>query len=256
MKEHFHNLAKSFWSNFAKIPPYEHFDLHKQLEIHKKLFNIFQAGRYYLFVFNHIDVRFDYFSESIEDVLGYKNDEFNVDVFLDSIHPDDQPYFLKFEELSIEFLNTLSYDQIKNYKFQADYRLRDKSGKYHHILQQLILIQYDENKNYFRSFASHTDITHLKKDAQPTFSIFGYNGEPSYLNIEDIISFTKPKDLFTKKEVEIIKCIVEGKTSTQIADELCNSIHTINTHRKKIMKKANCKTPAELAVKAYNESWV
>lgn len=256
MKEEFQSRAVKFWNTINKDVPEEKFDLYKQLEFHKKLFNIFQVGKYYLFVFNHIDIKFDYFSEDIKQVLDYEPHEFDLNVFLESIHPDDQAYFLKFEEIAIAFLNTLSCDQIKNYKFQYDIRIKDKNGKYKQILQQLILIQYDENHNYYRSFGSHTDITHLKKEGLPTFSIFGFNGEPSYLNLQDIHSFNKPKEVFTKREKQILKAIVEGKKSVKIADELCISLHTVNAHRRNIMAKTNCKTATELAIKAFNEFWV
>ena len=66
----------------------------------------------------------------------------------------------------------------------------------------------------------------------------------------------KPQELFTKREREIIKSIVEGKASSQIAEELSISVHTVSTHRKNILAKANCKTPIELAAKAYKESWI
>ncbi|WP_454882003.1 response regulator transcription factor [Sphingobacterium detergens] len=49
--------------------------------------------------------------------------------------------------------------------------------------------------------------------------------------------------MFTKREREILECIVEGKMSKTIADELCISLHTINTHRKNILAKAGLRHP-------------
>ena len=39
------------------------------------------------------------------------------------------------------------------------------------------------------------------------------------------------------REVEIIKHIALGLSNKQIAEKLCLSLHTINTHRKNIMNK-------------------
>ncbi|QCK16666.1 response regulator [Mangrovivirga cuniculi] len=41
----------------------------------------------------------------------------------------------------------------------------------------------------------------------------------------------------TKREKEILKLVVEGKTSPEIADELFISVRTVDTHRSNIMKK-------------------
>jgi len=48
------------------------------------------------------------------------------------------------------------------------------------------------------------------------------------------------------REKEIIKMIVEGKSSHEIADALYRSIHTINTHRKNIIHKLGVNSLAEL----------
>ncbi|ULT27239.1 LuxR C-terminal-related transcriptional regulator [Sphingobacterium sp. E70] len=44
--------------------------------------------------------------------------------------------------------------------------------------------------------------------------------------------------------------------SKKIADELCVSLHTINTHRKNILAKAGVKTPVDLIAKAIKEGWL
>lgn len=54
----------------------------------------------------------------------------------------------------------------------------------------------------------------------------------------------------TPREVEIIQLIAEGKSTMQIADQLFLSHHTINSHRKNILRKLKIKSPAELIVKA------
>lgn len=50
----------------------------------------------------------------------------------------------------------------------------------------------------------------------------------------------------TKRELEIIKLLVDGKSSTEIAEELFISKHTVNTHRKNIVYKLEVKSFAEL----------
>ena len=46
------------------------------------------------------------------------------------------------------------------------------------------------------------------------------------------------------------RLITKGHKTVQIADELNVSVHTINSHRKNILKKLNLKSPTELIVYA------
>lgn len=50
----------------------------------------------------------------------------------------------------------------------------------------------------------------------------------------------------TKREKTIITMMANGKSSKSIAEDLFVSIHTINTHRKNIIRKTGCKTFASL----------
>lgn len=50
------------------------------------------------------------------------------------------------------------------------------------------------------------------------------------------------------QDIEIIKKICEGKNNEQVADEMFLSNHTINTYRKRILKKLKCSNTADLVV--------
>ncbi|MCE5313390.1 MAG: response regulator transcription factor [Armatimonadota bacterium] len=50
----------------------------------------------------------------------------------------------------------------------------------------------------------------------------------------------------TKREQEVISLIIQGLSSKQIADQLCLSINTIETHRKRIFKKLNVRSSTQL----------
>jgi DNA-binding NarL/FixJ family response regulator len=56
------------------------------------------------------------------------------------------------------------------------------------------------------------------------------------------------------REIEIIQLIAKGLTNKQIADKLCLSAHTINTHRKNIMKKLGIKNTAGIVIYAFEEN--
>ena len=60
----------------------------------------------------------------------------------------------------------------------------------------------------------------------------------------------------TPREVEVIKMIVTGKAAKEMAGELFLSLHTVDTHRKNILKKLQLKNIADLVRFAYDNHLV
>lgn len=60
---------------------------------------------------------------------------------------------------------------------------------------------------------------------------------------------TEPVNL-TLRETEVLKLIAEGNSTNEIAESLFLSYHTINSHRKNIIKKLKIKSPTEFVIYA------
>lgn len=56
--------------------------------------------------------------------------------------------------------------------------------------------------------------------------------------------------ILTARETEILKLIAHGQSTQTIADDLHLSPHTVQTHRKSIIKKLNIKSPTEFVIYA------
>lgn len=225
-------------------------------EIHKKLLNIFQVGDYYYMVFNLPETKFDIISDEMVQVLGYEKNEITVPSFISNIHPDDQPWFLNFENKVVEFFSTLRSDQVTNYKIRYDYRIRKKNGDYIRILQQTVTLQFEGENQVVRTLVVHTDISHLKRDGLPVLSFIGLNGEPSYINVDVKELFTTAKEIITKRERQILTLLVKGDDSKTIASKLDISKQTVDTHRKNLLKKTGCENTASLIAMAIKNGWV
>jgi DNA-binding CsgD family transcriptional regulator len=53
-------------------------------------------------------------------------------------------------------------------------------------------------------------------------------------------------NVFSKREFEIVSLLAEGRNSHQIADKLFLSVHTVNTHRRNLLKKSGKTSTNEL----------
>jgi DNA-binding NarL/FixJ family response regulator len=88
-------------------------------------------------------------------------------------------------------------------------------------------------------------------------SFIGDDGLPSYYSLATESGY-EPIDrnyhkLFTSRERDILRKIAKGYNFTEIAAQLNISPHTINTHKKNILKKTDCKNTTELIARCIRE---
>ena len=60
----------------------------------------------------------------------------------------------------------------------------------------------------------------------------------------------------SEREIEIVKLVAAGYSSVEIAQTLIISLHTVNSHRKNILKKLGLKSPTELIIYAAEQGWL
>jgi len=250
MKKTWFQIAKNHVGNIE--PSFE-------LEIHKKLLNIFQVGDYYYYIFNTATAEMEFVSDKILPILKLnKTDDFNVKYIFENIHPEDKNRFIRTEQKVTDFFNNLQPEQITRYKVSYDYRLRKTDGTYIWVLMQTVTIQSTEDGAVIRVLGIQTDITHLKTDNKSSgLSFIGLDGEPSFHNVPiDSLALPSDKELFSKREKQVLQLVLEGKSTSQIAEILFISVHTVNSHRKNIFSKSNCSSLVELGSKSILEGWI
>lgn len=77
-----------------------------------------------------------------------------------------------------------------------------------------------------------------------------YNSEIKELLVTNITSGEENKAL-SPREQEVLKLVASGDTTKMIADKLCVSTRTIETHRVNMMKKLKAQNTAELIKRAF-----
>lgn len=246
--------AKKIWQKITKTTSDS--NLSFELELHKKLLDIFQVGNYYYYIFNCVTAKIEFVNDGVSAVLGYNPEQFQTDFLIENIHPEDISYFLSFEEKVTAFFAKLPPEKVLKYKVRYDYRIKKANGDYCRILQQVVTIQSTDDGGVIRTMGVHTDITDLKKENGSTLSFIGLEGEPSFVDNENTIDIIIEKEILTNREKEILKHISSGKNSAEIAKLLSLSKHTIDTHRKNMLHKTGTKSALDLIMKATSKGWI
>lgn len=120
-----------------------------------------------------------------------------------------------------------------------------KNGNYELLNHQAIVLTVDDSGRFGKSLNIHTKIEHVTSKNNYTFSLLSLTKKPSFINIDVAPKFNDYVE-FTKREIEIIKCISEGNTNKEIAKILTISEGTVKKHRNNITKKSNSKNSIEL----------
>lgn len=250
-------LRKS-WTRIARehsgnIPP------QFELEVHKKLLNTFHVGPFYYYILNIPSLQMEYINENVVNILGINTpDELSPESIFQRLHPLDVDRFVAHEARLTEFFRKLPPEKVTKYKVSYDYRIRRADGSYIWILMQTVTIQTNDEGAVIRVLGVHTDITHLKTDDTPSgLSLIGLDGEPSFLNMDVPATIhISGNSMLTRREREILRMMLDGKTSGEIAQQLFISLHTVSTHRKNILAKSGCRNIPELLVLAVTNRWV
>jgi DNA-binding NarL/FixJ family response regulator len=65
-----------------------------------------------------------------------------------------------------------------------------------------------------------------------------------------------PPTPFSRRELEVLRLVVQDCCNQEIADQLCLSVRTVESHRRALLQKAGAKTLVGLAVRAVQQGWV
>ncbi|PQA53207.1 helix-turn-helix transcriptional regulator [Siphonobacter curvatus] len=248
--------AKEIWQKAAYYQEASPLDLALELQIHRKLLNVFQVGPYYYYFFNVSTGEIEHTSDAVQKVLGCPPEAFSVPYAFSHMHPEDLPYFIQFERKVTEFFRQLTPSQALQYKVSYDFRIRRTNGVYIRILHQVVTLEVGAPGSVLRTLGIHTDISAFKQAGTPTLSLIGMEGQPSYLNVATDSVGLPSKPVLTLREKQVLSAIMLGKASKQIADLFSITKETVDRHRKNMLEKTQTHSTAELVAKALQEGWV
>lgn len=165
------------------------------------------------------------------------------------IHPEDLMIYNNLKKKAFEYLSTLPFDQLLDYKHITELRVRRRDNKYIRVVCQYKILEMASTESPKILLGVVDVCPDQDLDAPMKFRLLNYRtGEMIPIRIpenQDVI--------LTCREMEVLNMVNEGMFSKEISDKLSISIHTVNRHRQNILEKMNVDNVVE-AIK-YARAW-
>lgn len=185
----------------------------------------------YYFIFDcNLNV-ISFMNAAFSTITGYDASSFTVEDLIEIIHPDDRDYFFACEEKDLVFKNKLRFNEHFNYLYTYTYKIKTREGDYITIKQTCQALEVSNTGDLTKTLVIHQRIEDYDEKLKNDHRIYDKTRN-IYLDSENCYKLTK-------RELEILKLVQDGLNSTEIADKLCTSKYTIDTHRKNILNKTN-----------------
>lgn len=205
--------------------------------------NTFLQHKQALYIINYKKNKITY-QRNIEELLGYKKNEFTVKLVLeDFLHPKQKTIASIVISSIISFATDGMYDKEKS-RFVMIYKVRHKNGEYRTILRQTNALEIDSKNRMISNYSIITDVTDILVTDKVEWRLEG--GKPGFEDIVNKKIRSNTKEMFSQTELKLLEELKKGRKSKDIACKWNKSLYTINTHRRNMLKKANCGNTPEL----------
>ncbi len=189
-----------------------------------------------------------YTSNNFSNLFGYDLAEVaeKGNSYFDSkIHADDFLPMMSNGISMFKFYYALPAEERSDYKLVNEYRILNAESKYIRVVEQHQALELDKQGNVWLSL-SIMDISPDQGNAGST----GIKSQIINFKTGEIVSLDKNRDKktgqsLTVRELSILNLINEGFFSKEISGKLSISIHTVNTHRQRILEKLNAANTVE-----------
>lgn len=202
-----------------------------------------------------------FLSKNFTKIFGYPSHTFadeGIDFILSRVHPEDLSAFLQFIETSHTPPCTW-FESHDAAGFEISFRFKHYQGHWIWICEKIIVLSVTAEGFLDHAFLTFTDITDLanrkEKEKMETLTHKKSKLAEAWVKYK---SLQKEKNslsscnghVLTEREKQVLELVSKGYSSKQIAHHLFISRHTVESHRKHLLRKLNVSNAAELVVKA------
>ena len=197
----------------------------------------------FIFIGDLLQGKIIYTSKRSIHIIGVNPEELTPYHNLEAVHPKEVYRNTNGWAKLLNMANDLLIAKNGFSILSVNMKMRNPTGLYAEILFQSYLFYHEIPHKSVYLLQVLTNIDSFRKRK------YGYHyyvgNDLSYFRYPDVEMMHNGND-FTKREFEIIKHIASGTSSEHIAEKLFLSHHTVNTHRRNILKKTGKATVSDL----------
>ncbi|PQJ73879.1 LuxR C-terminal-related transcriptional regulator [Polaribacter gangjinensis] len=234
----------------------EIFSSYPNIEIKEHIKKLIELDFYYPYnatffcITNTVNQNFEYVSKNFTACTGLSRDEMihgGMNFFWSLFHPEDITLWLEcLKDLMTFTMNNLNDEQRKRMSYTWNYRIKNGNGKYTSIIQNTTPLQFDHNNKPVIGLAHYTVLNEdVKMDICACAKYLNEKNEYETLYYKNISS-QNLLGVISNRERDIIRLLLLQKTSIEISESLHISKHTVDTHRRNILKKLQMSSTFEL----------
>lgn len=199
--------------------------------------------------FDYRNLNLAFFTGNVEQLSGYPESMFRnkgMETSFTMIHPDDRPELFRFQKIVFDAFHSLSIQERHTFEFSYTTRW------VHRITQDVIWMTSKVRPYVIDEAGNFIMDLHIIVQLITPPKAKNYDWNYSYTKEDGskiFVSKNSPVDKavkLTSKEREIVDLILEGKESKEISEILNNSVNTVATHRKNILRKLGARNVGEM----------
>jgi DNA-binding CsgD family transcriptional regulator len=210
---------------------------------------------------NTQNLTFEYISKNFNACLGLDSNEMKtlgMRYFWSRIHPDDIEGWLTALNQLMEFtLSEIPEFKRERANYTWNFRFKNANDVYVNIVQNTTPLAFDSEGKPIIGLA-HYAVLHPEIKMEMTASVKLLNDQNEY----DTVYFNEYSQKLLSggislRERDVIRLLVLDYSSKEISQKLNISSHTVDTHRRNILKKLNISSTGELVgMLKMNSNWI
>ena len=253
----FKEFLKSFHNRAGTL---ESAVLNDYIDRYSTINTLFSAGPTAPYLFDMTTLNYPFISDSIKNILGVPAREFRsegVKCIFDHMHPDDLSVM---HNEVIPRLKRIRESKgkkaVKRLRFTFNYRFNHPARGYINCLEQGITLEADEKGNPLLHFGVITDISEFKRDHTMISTVSLLNQANEYETVHFHTNKPTTLNIFTAREMDVLRLLAKGFTSKEIGDKLYISNTTVDKHRRNILRKSSLKNTRQLVYFSLKQGWL